>query len=240
MNYDINFMIPCNFNYEMAIKKGLYQKKSLTENYQTIVKNYRVILEYILNESLNLKWYDQQIKECNLYMTPVDKNKQDMYQRNSTLGCDFIYLRNNFYIERLEEEDLKLFSIFPTTKEEIDKRVERVLFTFPMIIKENNNMMEMESYGPDNPYFCTFPNSLVIAVRRKKFNLEGIPEEKKGNIYLEQESYFRKLVVQMNENFLGKYDIPISVFQYGDWDVYLEDDILEDETLEDEVSKLSL
>lgn len=219
MKYDLELMSPNDFDYEQAYEKGLLEDGVFTEKYNIIVDNYKRILGSILEKKLNLSKYDEQIKKSGLYFKPVKEEDKDMYQNTSLLGLDYIYIRNNFYVERLEKEKLQLLEDLNKSKDAIKEVVKMVLDTYPMVIREDRKEECMVAYGPFTSYFFAPCDSLVLGIRRDKWDRENVPEEKKDDIYFEQEEYFRNIIVDMKNNFKEKFSVPISVFQYNESDV---------------------
>lgn len=219
MKYDLKLMSPNDFDYEEAYKKDLIVGDVFTDRYNNIVDNYKKIFGTILERKLNLSKYDNQIKKANLIFKPVKEYDKDMYQNTSLLGLDYIYIRNNFYVERLPEEVLRLFEDLNKSKEEIKELVKIVFDTYPTVIKEDRKDDCMVAYGPFTSYFFAHCDSVVLGIRRDKWDRENVPEDKKDDIYFEQEDYFREIIKDMKKDFEGKLSVPISVFQYNESDV---------------------
>lgn len=219
MKYDLKLMSPNIFDYEAAYKKNLIESDIFTDRYNKIIDNYKRILGSILEKKLNLSKYDNQIKKADLYFKPVKDEDKDMYQNTSLLGLDYIYIRNNFYIERLPEEILILFEDLNKSKDDIKQLVKLVLDTYPSVIKEDTKEDCMVAYGPFTSYFFAPCDSLVFGIRRDKWDRENVPKDKKDNIYFEQEDFFRGIINDMKKDFEGKLSVPVSVFQYNESDV---------------------
>ena len=96
------------YNHELCQDKGLIDGDSLSRYYLCMQAVYRANLDAYLLEILDLGALDDELKNSGLGFVskkPADKN---LYERESTMGLEFIYLRNNLYIEYLEKDQLKL------------------------------------------------------------------------------------------------------------------------------------
>ena len=96
------------YNHELCEAKGLSKGDRLSRYYLCMQAVYRANLDAYLLEILDLGALDDELKNSGLGFVskkPADKN---LYERESTMGLEFIYLRNNLYIEYLEKDQLKL------------------------------------------------------------------------------------------------------------------------------------
>ena len=87
---------------------------------------YQYGFERILVNQLGLKEFDEELKEKG-YL-PVPEEEQTEKQKEQNMGLSCIYLYNDFYFDRLSEEDKKtLEEIQLTEEEEIPAELEKVV-----------------------------------------------------------------------------------------------------------------
>ena len=67
-----------------------------------------VICAYRQFTELDIETLDEELRNSRLGFVSHKSGKQNLYERGSTMGLEFIYLRNNLYIEYLDEEQLSL------------------------------------------------------------------------------------------------------------------------------------
>jgi hypothetical protein len=136
---------PNTFNNEIVLKKFKDFDEFL--NCQII---YRKRFEKILKEHIDFSMINSFI---NIEIPAVDDAECNWYRANSTFGSDYIYLRNNFHIERLEDEEIKKL-----LSGDIDDKF--VLDTYKNIIFEGNGKVEVnyEDIGSfvDGDTLCLF------------------------------------------------------------------------------------
>jgi len=106
---------PLSYNSGLAAAKGLYKAPGFTAKYLKIQALYRKVLEKHLAEVLSLKAYDDTLAEHKLRFIPICNGRMNFYQKNSTFGYRYIYLRNNLPIERLSKENLDMIGMFINT-----------------------------------------------------------------------------------------------------------------------------
>ncbi|MDR1687866.1 MAG: hypothetical protein LBS21_04555 [Clostridiales bacterium] len=130
---------PMSYDIELAKEKGLCPDSKFDEKYLKMQALYREELEKFLNGKLNLGKYDNLLSDSDLRFITVAEDEKSFYQKYSTFGFKYIYLRNNLPIERLSKEELKILERNFETKnavnhEELQELVERtykaVIFTY--------------------------------------------------------------------------------------------------------------
>jgi hypothetical protein len=101
--------INCNFrgiDFNLAREKGLIGERNLvTGNYLTLQAIYKKAFYEYLSETIDFKKYEDMISggELRIHSKTRDANA---YQRFGSYGNEFLFLRNQFYIEQLSAEDL--------------------------------------------------------------------------------------------------------------------------------------
>ncbi|MCL1976760.1 MAG: hypothetical protein FWG55_01415 [Candidatus Bathyarchaeota archaeon] len=99
---------PLSYNLSLAVDKDLCLPSGFSEMYLYMQALYRKALEQYLSELLDLKTYDDILTHSEMRFIPILNNKKDFYQKYSTFGFSYIYLRNNLPIERLNRNDLEV------------------------------------------------------------------------------------------------------------------------------------
>lgn len=98
------------YNHELCEAKGLSKGDRLSRRYLCMQAVYRANLDAYLLDVLNLKELDEELRNSILGFARRKTKDRDLYERESTMGLEFIYLRNNLYIEYLKEDELKLLA----------------------------------------------------------------------------------------------------------------------------------
>ncbi len=95
---------------------------------------YRYGFERTLVNQLGLKEFDEELKEKGYIPLPEEKQSEKQKEQNMGLSC--IYLYNDYYFDRLSEEDKKaLEEIQLTEEEEIPAELEKiVLDTYRQVV----------------------------------------------------------------------------------------------------------
>ena len=96
------------YNHELCEAKGLSKGDRLSRYYLCMQAVYRANLDAYLLEILDLGALDDELKNSGLGFVSKKPANKNLYERDSTMGLEFIYLRNNLYIEYLEKDQLKL------------------------------------------------------------------------------------------------------------------------------------
>ena len=195
---------------------------NLTEQYINITSTYKYLFELVLKQSLNLKSYDDALVNSNLEFTKVDDDKMDIYQYYSNMGLNYIYLRNNIYIENLTEEERKfILDKYNSNNLEVDNNV--VQFINNTCIKAIRNP-KSDIYIPtyefyhitNNMNYSVLNTDIVLGVRYDEFYNDKLSDDEWDNMYMKREQFLSNLVNKMNNDLNNKN---IRVLRYGEYSV---------------------
>ena len=172
-------------NRELTIEKGLIinDDKSL---YIRLENLYKYLFEAYLINKINLKEYDDEIVNSGLYFGVPHPNKDELISGlNEYLGLNYIYLVNNFYIEKLSKEDIDILIKYANTNNitlnnELLNVIER---TYNDVIK--NNYLKGE-YSDNKYQVC--------------YGKYAIPSNFADNDALVFKIYYSKNTKQLNDN----------------------------------------
>jgi hypothetical protein len=100
---------PESFDFALARSKQLIGTDDvLTDEYLLLQAIYKRAFYQYLDKVTGLSDYERQLKNGKYNFAPLDKPEQNIYQRYGGFEWTYVYLRNNFHIERLTESDLSL------------------------------------------------------------------------------------------------------------------------------------
>ena len=203
----------------IANMKPEERKKYLT--FYVLYRN--LFTEYIIKK-LNLKEVDQQIEKSNLNFVKTDEKNMDLYQYCSSDELKYFYIRNNIYINNLDDEEKDfLTQKIKDNNIELDENAKYFIeATYKKVIYEgisDEDRGYIRTYGPDSKNFAAPNNALVIGVRYDDFNLNGLTDEKWKDLYFKQIDFLTKLVKNMEKQFNETIDIPVKIIKYTDFSV---------------------
>ncbi len=188
------------------------QKEEYVKLYEVYSK---FLLEYLIKK-YNLLKYDNIFKNSKSNFVPMPIEKIDMYQTLCRNKLNYIYIRNNIYIERLNKEEISyLYSI---VGKEYNQEIEIFIAkTFKKLIIENNDAYLKINYGFNNRSYQGSSNALVIGLRYDKYvdsnnkNFEELNEQR----LLEKDN----IIEYIKEELQHKSNMNIEVIEYGDFSV---------------------
>lgn len=189
---------------------------------------YRLGFENYLQEQLDLRQYDNLLKDSELHFLPAQGDNITEQQRNNMSGMKYLYIRNDIYLDRLTKEDYALLkevsgqfeqgvtkdSIVPR---EVQDMIERTFHDIisPNEIREEEDEHVLTSFDTTGSNFFT-NNSIVIYIATQEAfdeNGEYIDEESEQ----EKKELLEILCSQMESDCNGVIeDTPVRVFS----DVY--------------------
>lgn len=100
----------------------------------------KLFLDYIIKK-LKLNEYDEKLNKSDLNYISISLEDKDNYQKNNSRNLKYFYIRNNMYIERLTQEDIKFIQNKRKNSEELldEEWIKFIESTYPKIIKEETN-----------------------------------------------------------------------------------------------------
>ncbi len=137
-------------NYQDLEKYHFVKNGKITEDYWKLNLLYRKVVELYLEEKLGLSLSDQKICEILEPSMIIPKEMETYYFRNSSYKT--MYLRNHFYIERLNENDMSLLKRKLEEKVIDDELKEMVVKTLKNVILYQEDYGENVKFSRDGLY----------------------------------------------------------------------------------------
>jgi len=208
-----------NIDIEMAKSKNLIKDDDYT-NYGKIYFKYRNGLEYLLKKITPIEQYDKKIKNSDLGFLEVLEEEKDFYQYLSTLK--YFYLRNNLYIERLENDYIKKINEIDITKEQdINELLQIVMKTYKEIIIEYPEVSTdtIISFGFDDINLMPYNGSVIIGFRYDEYRNEETLGDNWENNYKKQVEMLEKMLPMLEEGFANILKNNVKIIQYNEFSI---------------------
>lgn len=205
-------------NMQEANNKGLITYNNLNDNYFKVLILYKRLLNKYLVDTLNLKKYDDMIKNNELNFIPNTKEDYDIYQYTSNMGMDYLYIRNNLFIERLTSNQLNLLIEAYDQNVASKDVIDIVTSTYKDVIRYHNDKPDSLNvkYGPFNPSFFAPNNSIVIGLNVDLFADNGLDDNEWKENFFKQMKFINDFQNQMSEELKSKLDIPVTIIRYDE------------------------
>lgn len=211
-------IIKANIDKQQAIIKKLI----IDDNYDlylNVQALYKKVFDNYLEKLIPINnIIDETLKNCNLDYGKLEENRKNIYQKFSYLNSDYLFVRNFFYIERLDEKYLNKFieKIKRNCFSIDDEIIEMVKLTYKDIIKvisKKTTETFKTFYGITTPNFLFDNDSLVLFINYGKntINLQG--KEFIDN-KIKKEKYLDKLIKEIKLIFEEKLDCKTEVKYY--------------------------
>ena len=189
--------------------------------YLSLYNFYRSLFTEYMIDLLDLKLYDEKIKNSEFGFKPVDMQDMDIYQYFSSDELRYLYLRNNIHLEKLTKSQADFFrKRLQAGNLELDDEAKKMIFsTYPKAIFEdiaNNGEKRMILFGPDSQSFFASNDSIVVGVRYDEFHDNGLDDDEWFRNNMNQAQFLNDLTSQMNEDFDKKMPSGVTIIQYDD------------------------
>lgn len=185
---NIGYMYPQIINNDLLKEKGfnIYEDNF----YFKLLNRYKIFLEQYLKEKLCLDLIDENLEKSPLGFEKIKDEDKDFYQKTSTMGLNYIYLRNNIYIEHLKDEDIEFLSkqseYNDTTKEFIKRTCVSVINPY-----EDNKII---FYGPENQKHICDSTDIVLGIRYDEFATKGMSDDEFQKNFVEKMALIGNLI----------------------------------------------
>ncbi len=185
---NIGCMYPQIINNDLLKEKGfnIYEDNSYFE----LLNRYKSFLEQYLKEKLCLDLIDENLEKSPLGFEKIKDEDKDFYQKTSTMGLNYIYLRNNIYIEHLKDEDIEFLSkqseYNDTTKEFIKRTCISVINPY-----EDSKII---FYGPENQKHICDSTDIVLGIRYDEFVTNGMSDDEFQKNFVEKLALIGNLI----------------------------------------------
>ena len=130
------------------------------ENHLKRIETYHNALINMLIKTLDLTKLEEDFSKSKNAFRPISEEEQDLYQQMSSDKLKYLYLRNNIYVERLSEEELKILD--NNKNEEVYPLVQE---TFKTVINDYPDKQMITNYGPDANDFYTQSSNIIFGIR---------------------------------------------------------------------------
>lgn len=207
-----------NDMYRKLNKENLYLK-SLDENnredyIKKYIKYYGFLLPFLI-ELLDLKEYDEKFYTNETKFSPIERENMDIYQFMSSKYLKYFYLRNNLYIERLTEEEVKELErllevpLDKISRAFIEKTYQKVLYE----TSEKSETNILKNFGPETDINCyANPNSIILGFRYNIFN-ESDPRS------LSQKDFQKDIIFSYMKYTYADKNLDVSIIEYNDFNI---------------------
>lgn len=233
--YRWSLIEPPNHNVQAGKDLLLADERGFNVEYFFVQSLYRAVLEEMLYRELGLAGYEYLLKregvragevmdapefteENRVGGHPIWMHYWDYRASYSTWPCQYFFLRNNLYVERLSKEQIDLLkgAISGGTAVVTDEIRRLVQDTYPMVTRfftpEEVAEMNIEKGQVRNRFFSPTPacpdlenESLVLYLY---YEPESSADERAGEA---EEEWFAELAERMSQRFSGKLGFSVQV-----------------------------
>jgi len=208
---------PYMYDFALARSKGLVEDNDvLTDKYLKMQAVYKAAFYSYLDNIVNFKLYEETLDETGYVFVTREGNRRSSYHHFGSYDARFIFLRNNFYIERLSKDEIELLNAAPDAESLYDL-VER---TYKDIIAVRNLKY------PENKFDAEYDKGALTGVTKAPNNalVLGLAygrEYDAAGMLVSKENEEKKWVIanrlarDMEERIAELLGIPVVVFVYG-------------------------
>lgn len=195
--------------------------------YLELYSTYSNLLADYLIENYRLKEYDEAICDDSCSFQKVEEENMDIYQFLTSDKLDYIYVRNNLFIERLTQDEWKyLLSRVGKSEDFNQDDSEFIKNTFKRVIAESTDSIYNTLFGPDNSSFIAPSNSLILGIRFDDFySPNNESSDKWSNDNSRRLQVINIISMMLHSNLSKELDMPITVIKYNDFSIKKKEDI---------------
>ena len=178
------------------------------------------VIQY-LNKIINLKDYDNKIKNSNLHYIPINENEIDYYQKFSKPYLDFFYIRNDINLDKLTDEEKKFIEY--NQSHEFNEEIEKFIsITLDKVTKIDNDKFDrfLITYGAPSKRYLAYNDSLVIGFRFDEYNNDNnLSDLDWRNNYFDKLEYYNNISNEIKKIGREKLNKDISIIRYNEYTI---------------------
>lgn len=207
--------IPFRYNIKKLESMGLIKQGQFTDAYFKIYSTYKYLLEKWILSVMPLHYYEDKIKFSKYSFEFVSEDSMDVYQYYSNMNLDYIYLRNNIYVENFDEMEIKyILNKVNSNNLVLDNDAINFLNrTYKKAISDSFCDPFLQTniiYHPSNNFnYSLASDTIVLGLRYDEF--AGLEEE-----FIEKEKYIYNLITKLNKE-LKQYNA--TILKYGEYSI---------------------
>lgn len=197
-------------------------KATTNKEYNYLTLKYRQLLNYFIMDKLELKKYDRSILISDLMFKKIDKDKMDLYQYAIADELEYLYIRNDIYIDNLNKNEIELLK-----KIECDEFIQQcgnnfIENTFQRVIIENYSkgiIGHTKLYGPNSSNYMAPNNSIIIGIRYDDYYTGDFTDEKWGILREKQLDFLDELKIKIVNEQKQKLNNKLVIIHYDDFSI---------------------
>lgn len=202
---------------------GLSEQEKL--EYLELYSTYSNLLVDYLIKNCRLKEYDEAICDDSCTFQKVSEENMDIYQFLTSDKLNYIYVRNNLFIERLTQDEWKYLLSRVNKNEDFNQDdSEFIKNTFKRVIAESTDSIYNTLFGPDNSSFIAPSNSLILGIRFDDFySSNNESPDKWSNDNRNRLQIINIISMMLHSNLSKELDMPVTVIKYNDFSINKKD-----------------
>lgn len=205
---------PNLINYELLLEKNLGHEVP-NEKYFQLLNLYKLYFEQYLKELLPLNLIDENMKKSDLSYTKVNDDDMDFYQSTSNMDLSYIYLRNNFYVEKLSNEDIEFVLGQKEYNDEVKEFIRR---TYKNVINPYDED-RLIFYGPENQIHMCNSSDVVLGIRYNEFEQGTLSDSEFEERFFKQKQLINQLSSVLEIAGESQFNMSIRCIQYNEFSI---------------------
>lgn len=197
----------------------------------------KLFTEYII-EILDLKKYEEKIMNSDLNIKAIECEEMDFYQLFSSDILKFFYIRNDIYVEKLNDNERNFLKTrLLENKFELDDKAKSFIeTTYKVVITDEYELPStIIYYGPNTIKYSAVSNALVLGMRYDEFSVDGLDDSAWKYRYEEQFKFLYSLFDRMEVILSDIIEIPVNVIKYNEYSVVKYIQAKEENNYEEEI-----
>ena len=205
----IQVCTPYSFDSDLAAEKNLADENGFTAEYFKLQHTYAEALMSYLDEKCNIHALDAEFAAHEMRFI-ANENPENIYQKNCNFGMQFLFLRNNINIERLEEDDLQILRGAVYGDVELLEMIQRTYKTvIAAYVDDNPNLMV--AYEMDGKIA---PNSSVVIGFAMDSEYTKNGDFVDVNHEMEKDAAIEAALPMIQEQLTRELGFPVVIFHY--------------------------
>ena len=181
------------------------------ENYRELENIYKKYFEIYLNSQINLKEYDESMKNSELDFGILQSKVNIKSNLEEYLNLNYFYILNNFYIEKLTDEEKQI--LMSNNEEEIFNLIKNTYKNIITYTREDipNNRFKINYTFSTSKESFSYNDELVVAIYYGKNTIDLISKENYLDNYNKKQEFLNDLSNNLSNEIKSKLDLDCKI-----------------------------
>lgn len=186
---------------------------------------YHVLLTKYVKKIFPIEKFDNYFNNSNLRYVKIEKDNMDKYQLMSSSEFNYFYIRNDLYLNNLDENELNFIrkKVKDNDNNLDDKTEEFIKKTYKKVIQKDKDKPYNKFYVPFNSNYLERSDKLILGFRYDEFNSDGLTDDEWDELHEQQINDKFQALMELTLEMNKINNDEVKILEFNDFNTYKND-----------------